>query len=35
MGNWNIRSMNQGKLDMVKQDIAKANTDVLGISELK
>ena len=27
--------MNQGKLDMVKQEMARVNTDVLGISELK
>ena len=27
--------MNQGKLDMVKQEMAKVNTDILGISELK
>ena len=27
--------MNQGKLDMVKQDMARVNTDILGISELK
>ena len=32
MGNWNIRSMIQGKLDMVKQDMEKVNTDILGIS---
>ena len=35
MGNWNVRSMNQGKLDMVKQEITRMNTDILGISELK
>ena len=27
--------MNQGKLDVVKQEIARVNTDILGISELK
>ena len=32
---WNIRSRNQGKLDMVKQEMARVNTDSLGISELK
>ena len=32
---WNFRSMNQGKLDMVKQEMARVNTDILGISELK
>ena len=35
MGTWNVRSMNQGKLDMVKQEMARVNIDVLGISELK
>ena len=35
IGTWNVRSMNQGKLDMVKQDMARVNTDILGISELK
>ena len=32
---WNIRSMNQGKQEVVKQEMAKVNTDILGISELK
>ena len=32
---WNVRSMNQGKLDVVKQDMAWVNIDILGISELK
>ena len=27
--------MNQGKIDMVKQEMARVNTDILGISELK
>ena len=31
----NVRSMNQGKLDMVKQEMARVNNDILGISELK
>ena len=31
----NVRSMNQGKLEVVKQDIARVNADILGISELK
>ena len=35
IGIWNIRSMNQGKLDMVKQEMARLNIDILGISELK
>ena len=32
---WNVRSMNQGKLEVVKQEIARVNIDILGISELK
>ena len=35
IGTWNVRSMNQSKLDMVKQEIARANINILGISELK
>ena len=35
IGTWNVRSMNQGKLDMVKQEMARVNTDILGISELR
>ena len=35
VGTWNVRSMNQGKLDVVKQEIARVNIDILGISELK
>ena len=34
-GNWNVRSMNQGKLEVVKQEMARVNVDILGISELK
>ena len=34
-GTWNIRSMNQGKLEVVKQEMARVNIDNLGISELK
>ena len=30
-----VRSMNQGKLDMVKQEMTRVNIDILGISELK
>ena len=33
-GIWNIRSMNQGKLEVVKQEMAKVNIDILGISKL-
>ena len=35
IGTWNVRSMNRGKLDMVRQEVAKVNIDILGISELK
>ena len=35
MGTWNVRSMNQGKLEVVKQETARVNVDILGISELK
>ena len=35
IGTWDVRSMNQGKLEGVKQDIARVNIDILGISELK
>ena len=35
IGNWNVRSMNQGKLEVVKQEMARVNIDILGISELK
>ena len=33
--NLNVRSMNQGKLEVVKQKMARVNIDILGISELK
>ena len=32
---WNVRSMNQGKLEVVKQEMARVNVDILGISKLK
>ena len=35
IGTWNVRSMNQGKLEVVKQEMATVNIDNLGISELK
>ena len=35
MGTWNVRSMNQAKLDVVKQEMARVNIDILEISELK
>ena len=34
-GTWNVRFMNQGKLEVVKQDMARMNVDILEISELK
>ena len=34
-GTWNVRFMNQGKLEVVKQEMARVNIDILGISELK
>ena len=34
-GTWNVRSTNQGKLEVVKQEMARVNVDILGISELK
>ena len=35
IGTWNVRSMNQGKLEVVKQEMATVNVDILGISQLK
>ena len=32
IGTWNVRSMNQGKLEVVKQERARVNVDILGIS---
>ena len=34
IGNWNVRSMNQGKLEVVKQEMARVNINILGIGEL-
>ena len=34
IGTWNIRSMKQGKLEVVKQEMVRVNTDTLRISEL-
>ena len=34
IGTWNVRSMNQGKLEVVKQEMARMNVHILGISEL-
>jgi len=35
IGNWNARFMNQHKLEVVKQEMARLNIDILGISEIK
>ena len=35
IGTWNIRSMNQGKLEVVKQEMARVHVNILGIRELK
>jgi len=35
IGTWNVRSTNQGILDMVKQEITRVNIYILGISKLK
>ena len=32
---WNVRSMNQGKLEVAKQEMTRVNIDILGISELR
>ena len=34
-GTWNVRSMNQGKFEVVKQEMTRVNIDILGISELR
>ena len=34
-GTWNVRSMNQGKLEVVKQEMTRVNINILAISELK
>ena len=35
VGTWNVRSMNQGKLEVVKQEMARVNIDILGINGLE
>ena len=35
IGTWNVMSMNQGKLEVVKQEMARVNINILGISKLK
>ena len=35
IGTWNVRSMNQGRLEVVKKKMVRVNVDMLGIRELK
>ena len=35
IGTWNVRSTNQGKVEVVKQEMARVNIDILAISEIK
>ena len=35
IGAWNVRSMNQGKLEVVKEKMARVNIDILGISSIQ
>ena len=35
IGTWNVRSTNQGKLEVIKQEMARVNVNIQGISELK
>ena len=35
IGTWNVRSMNQGKLEVVKQEMTRMTVDIRGISQLK
>ena len=35
LGTWNVRSMNQGKWEVVIQEMARVNVDILGISKLR
>ena len=35
IGTWNVKSLNQGKLEVVKQEMARVSVNILGISELK
>ena len=34
-GNWNVRSMNQGKLELIKHEMTRVNINILGISKLR
>ena len=33
IGTWNVRSMNQGKLEVVQQEMARVNIDILAVSK--
>ena len=35
IGTWNVRSMNQGKLEVIKQETVRVKINILGLSELK
>ena len=35
IGTWNVRSMKQGKLEVVKHEMARVDVDILGLSKLK
>ena len=35
IGTWNVRSMNQGKLEVVRQEMTRMNINILGISEIR
>ena len=35
MGTWNVRSMNQGKWEVVKQEMVRVNVNILGINKLR
>ena len=35
VGTWNVKSINQGKLEVVKQEMARVNVDIPGMTELK
>ena len=35
IGTWNVRSMNQGKFEVVKQEMARVNIDILAVNDLK
>ena len=34
MGNWNVRSTNQGKVELVQQELGRVNINILGINAL-